>query len=135
MKVATEQVEFSFNKLLYRQIECIVMGSPLGPALANLLVGYLEYKIISEIQCKYYRYEDDHYIITNNIEDSVALFDKLNNIHNAITFTKVNELNNQLLFLDILITRKDGRFLTSVYRKSSFTGQYLNFLLAVKQEI
>ena len=27
----------------------------------------------------------------------------------------------------MLITRKDGIFLTSVYRKSSFTGQYLNF--------
>ena len=27
----------------------------------------------------------------------------------------------------MLITRKYGRCLTSVYRKSSFTGQYLNF--------
>ena len=44
-----------------------------------------------------------------------------------ITCTKKNELHNQLSFLDVLITRKDGRFLTSVYRKSNFTGQYLNF--------
>ena len=127
MKVAKEKVEFSFNKLLYRQIDSIAMGSPLGPTLANIFVGYLEYKIISEIQCKYYRYVDDCCIITNNIEDSFALFDKLINIHNEITFTKENELNNQLPFLDVLTTRKDGTCLTSVYRKSSLTGQYLNF--------
>ena len=112
MKVAKEKVEFSFNKLLYRQIDSIAMGSPLGPTLANIFVGYLEYKIIPEIQCKYYRYVDDCCIITNNIEDSFALFDKLNNIHNAITFTKENKLNNQLAFLDVLITRKNSNFLT-----------------------
>ena len=59
MKVATEQVKFSFNKLLYRQIDGIAMGSPLGPTLSNIYVGYLEYKIILEVQCKYYRYVDD----------------------------------------------------------------------------
>ena len=90
-------------------------------------MGYLEYKTLPEIKCKYYRYVHDCCIITNNIKDSFAFFDKLNNIHNATTFTKENELNNQLAFLDVLIIRKDGRFLTSVYRNSSFTGQYLNF--------
>ena len=85
-------------------------------------MGYLKYKIIPEIQSKYYRYVDDCCIITNSIEDSFALFDKFNFIHNAITFTKENELNNQVAFLDVFITRKYGRFLTPVYRKSSFTG-------------
>ena len=127
IKVATEQVEFSFNKLLYRQIDGIFLGLSLGPTLANIFVGYLEVKIIPEVQCRYYIYVDDCCIITVNIEDSVVLFDKLNNIHNAIAFTKENELHNQLSFLDVLITRKDVRLLTSVYRKSSFTGQYLNF--------
>ena len=67
MKVAKEKVEFSFNKLLYRQIDSIAMGSPLGPTLENIFVDYLKYKIIPEIQCKYYRYVDDYCIITNNI--------------------------------------------------------------------
>ena len=30
-------------------------------------------------------------------------------------------------FLDVLITRKNNSFLTSIYRKTSFTGQYLNY--------
>ena len=89
-------------------------------------MGYLEYNIILEIQCKYYRYVEDCCIISNNIEDSCALFYKLHKI-DRITFTKQNELNNKVAFLDVLITRNDGRFLTSVYKKSSFIVQNLNF--------
>ena len=44
MKQATEEVEFSFNKIMYRQVDGIAMGSLLGPTLANIFMGYLEYK-------------------------------------------------------------------------------------------
>ena len=42
MKTATTSVEFSFNKIMYRQINGVGMGSPLGPALKNIFVGYYE---------------------------------------------------------------------------------------------
>ena len=42
MKTATTSVEFSFNKIMYRQINGVAMGSPLGPALENIFVGYYE---------------------------------------------------------------------------------------------
>ena len=42
---ATTDVEFSFDNTLYKQIDRVAMGSPLGPALANIFVGYLESKI------------------------------------------------------------------------------------------
>ena len=37
------------------------MGSPLGPALANIFVGYYEEKLLSEISSPavYFRYVDD----------------------------------------------------------------------------
>ena len=41
MNIATTSVEFSFNKM-YKQIDGVAMGSPLGPALANIFVGYQE---------------------------------------------------------------------------------------------
>ena len=37
------------------------------------------------------------------------------------------EQDNKLSFLDVLITRTEHGFSTSVYRKPTFTRQYLNF--------
>ena len=51
----------------------------------------------------------------------------MNSLHNAVKLTKEIEVNNQLSFLDVLIKRKDDKFITSVFRKPTFTGQYLNF--------
>ena len=39
---ATSTVEFSFGNTIYRQIDWVAMGSPLGPAIANIFVGYYE---------------------------------------------------------------------------------------------
>ena len=40
MKRATSSVEFSFNNTMYKQTDGVAAGSSLGPALANLFVGY-----------------------------------------------------------------------------------------------
>ena len=47
MNLATSSVEFTFNNNMHRQIDGVAMGSPLGPALANIFVGYQEVKLFS----------------------------------------------------------------------------------------
>ena len=35
--------------------------------------------------------------------------------------------NNFLPFLDVLVTKSNNKFITSVYRKPTFTGQYIHW--------
>ena len=41
--IVAKSVSFSFTKIMYRQIEGVGMGSPLGPILANIFVGSKKY--------------------------------------------------------------------------------------------
>ena len=51
----------------------------------------------------------------------------MNSKHRNINFTVQREENNSISFLDIKIFRDGGKFYTSVYRKSIFTGALTNF--------
>ena len=51
----------------------------------------------------------------------------LNRQHPNIFFSSELEKDGRLSFLDIEITRSNGRFSTSVYRKPTFTGLFTNF--------
>ena len=37
------------------------------------------------------------------------------------------ENNNELAFLDVQVKQEENKFITSVFRKKTFTGCYLNF--------
>ena len=47
MLAATRRVEFSFNDIMYKQIYGVAIGSPLGPVLADIFVGYYECKVFA----------------------------------------------------------------------------------------
>ena len=106
------------------------MGSPLGPTLADIFMTKLEQLADTDIQLLplYKRYLDDILIISESksqIENFLSLF---NTLHPNIVFTCEYEHENKLPFLDVLIIRNaDGTMSRSVYRKPTWTGQYLNF--------
>ena len=129
MKSATSEVEFSFNNIMYKQTDGVAMGLPLGPALANIFVGFYEEKLFSQKSkpSTYFRYIDDTFAMFCNEEESENFFKQLNCLHPSLKFTFEKEKNNCLPFLDINVERTVTGFETSVYRKPTFTGQYLRW--------
>ena len=105
------------------------MGSPLGPALANILVGYYEEKLFSEISkpAVYFRYVDDTFVIYQNEKESKEFLIRLNSLHSSLQFTFEKEKNNSLPFLNVHVEYTKGTYETKVYRKPTFAGQYLRW--------
>ena len=130
MQLATSSTEFSMNNEMYRQKDGVAMGSPLGPTLANIFMGHLETEYFKRNgkPMMYYRYVDDCFILFKNVDECMQMFSDFNGLHPAISFTKEVEENNCLAFLDVLVSRKDDKLITSLYRKKTFSGQYVNYL-------
>ena len=129
MNMATSSVEFSFNNIMYKQIDGISMGSPLGPALANIFVGFYEQQLFRTTSkpTVYYRYVDDTFALFKLESDCDKFLSSLNSLHPALHFTFEKEVNQSLPFLDVFIEKSGNNFLTSIYRKPTFTGQYLRW--------
>ena len=130
MQLATSSTEFSIGNEMYRQVDGVAMGSPLGPTLANIFMDFLEDRYFqnNEKPLIYYRYVDDCFILINNKDACVNMFNDFNKLHPSISFTMESESDNCLPFLDVLVRRTPTEFVTSIYRKPTFSGQYINFL-------
>ena len=126
MNIATTSVEFSFNNKRYKQIDGVPMGSPLGPALANIFVEYQEEKLFIDNNQRliYFRYVNDTYTMFEDEFNCNRFLKQLNSLHQSFTFTHEEEVNGKLPFLDVLVEKCNVKFLTSVYRKPSFSCQY-----------
>lgn len=129
MQKATSSVEFSFNNIMHQQVDGVAMGSPLGPSLANIFVGYHEALLFKRVNkpLMYYRYVDDTFTVFSNEADCNDFLTHLNSLHPSLRFTFEKESNHSLPFLDVLVEKKDHQFITSVYRKPTFTGQYVRW--------
>ena len=75
----------------------------------------------------YVRYMDDIFAVFDNLADQNQFLNRLNDLHPSLQFTTEPEINNQLPFLDVLVERTSTTFVTSVYRKPTFTGHYIRW--------
>ena len=125
----TSGVEFSFNNTMYRQTDGIAMGRPLGPVLANIFVCYNKNKVFDfSVKPQFYkRYVDDSFANFKNEAECDGFFNFLNSLNPALKFTSSKDESESLAFLDVKIQKSDNKFITSVYRKPSFTGQYIRW--------
>ena len=111
---------------MYCQIAGVSMGCPLDPILANIFIGFQERHLFDGFLKPfiYLRYVDDTFASFRSRNDVLSFFDKRNKLHYSLRFTMEEENNGELPFLDVLVKRCDSSFLTSVYRKPTFTGLY-----------
>ena len=107
------------------------MGSPLCPALANLFMVYHENKWLnfeeSSTVLFYKRYVNDIFSLFKREADADRFLTFLNRQHPNIKLTIEKEKNNQLPFLDILNDSSSNKFVTSVYRKPTYTRLLTNY--------
>ena len=132
LSIATKESFILFNGSYYQQIDGVAMGSPLGPKFANIFLCYYEEQWLSkcpvDIRPTFYRrYVDDIFLLFNNQEQVERFKAYMNTRHPNMKFTSELESDNLLAFLDIKVIRSDTSFITSVYRKPTFSGEYANF--------
>ena len=129
LRVATTSVEFSFNDEMYKQTDGVAMGSPLGPILANIFVGFQESKLFSKVKppTMYCRYVDDCFAIFDNQTDCDSFYKSLNNSHPSLQYTCEKEQDGELPFLDVKVIRNNLTLETMVYRKPTFSGDYVKW--------
>ena len=129
LKYATSGM-FLYNDRLYRQIDGVAMGSPLGPSLANFFLGHLEKKLFCNIDINpklYVRYVDDVFAVFDKNVPFQSFLDHINNQHPNIKFTVEKSINNSLPFLNTKIQIIGDEFESCVYRKDTNTDVLLNF--------
>ena len=114
-----------FNNVYYKQIDGVAMGSPLGPTFyENMLLN----KCPLQFKPKYYRrYVDDILLMFKKQDHVMKFLTYMNSRHQNIKSIFEEEHNNKIAFLDISITRVGNELQTSLFRKKTFSGVYLNF--------
>ena len=132
LKLATAESSFNFDNKLYKQIDRVSMGSPLGYALANAFLCHYEKIWLNECPSQFkpvvYRHYVDNIFVLFKSKEHLKLFASyLNSKHKNIKFTFKTEDSNNFSFLDAKITGKNKRFLTSIFRKATFSGVFTIF--------
>ena len=101
--------------------------------MENTTHKYYEHKWLVHKKCplqfrpKYYRrYVDDIFLMFESRDHVKKFLKYINSRHPNIQFTCEEKCNNKFSFLDISVTRIN-QLTTSLHRKKTFSGVYLNF--------
>ena len=78
LNIATKEIFFTFNNKYYKQVDGAAMGSPLGPALANIFMGSFESKQLrdcpNDFKPVFYRcYIEDKLVLFSSPDHAINL--------------------------------------------------------------
>ena len=100
MPLATKESHFIFNEILYKQIDGVAMGSPLGPTIANAFLCFYEKKWLEQCPDKfkpvyYRRYVDDIFVLFKSRDHLIKFREYLNKCHPNMKFSFEEEKNGK----------------------------------------
>jgi hypothetical protein len=125
------RIPFPVQREVLRSDDGVAMGSPLGPLFANGFMSHFERKHMErmkELGLKtLMRSVDDIHATAGDKGQTIVNCMFLNEQHSNIKFRIEHEFKNRLPFLDKCLIRNINRYKTTVYRKKTFTGAYLNW--------
>ena len=127
--LCTKNVHFTFNNKIYQQCDGVAIGFPLGPVIAGIFMVELERTLLprlTEYMTPWKRYVDDT-IATVQLTSIDHVLMILNTFHKNIKFTYELEINKKISCLDISLIRKNDILETTIYRKSTNNGVYLQW--------
>ena len=129
LSLATQELYFTFNDILYKQKNGVALGSSLSHTMANVFLSFYEMKWLEKCPYKFKpvfcrRYVDDIFVLFESVEHLSKFLAHLNP---NMSFSSEQEINDKLSFLDVEVSRQQGKFVTSVYRKSTFRVVYTHF--------
>ena len=73
------------------------------------------------------RYVDDIFVLFRSQDHLIKFRDYFNKCHPNMNFLFGQQKNGKLSFLDVEVSRDGNTFVTSVYRKPTFSGVYKHF--------
>ena len=124
LELAVKDQLFTFNDVVYKQVDGVSMGSPLGPVLANFFLVYLENECIDWdshfAPLSYFRYVDDTFLIFSHEVDILPFWEHLSSL-SVLNFTiEVCSPPDGLPFIGALVSQNDeGHLITDVYRRQN----------------
>ena len=131
LSLTTKESILLFEMAYYTQVVRVAIRSPPGPALANAFLFQHDTKRLNDCPEKfkavfYKRYVDDTFVLFKGPEHVKSFVDYMNRKPKNI-FSFETEKDDQMPFLDVNVFRENGKFVTNVYRKETFSGVYTNF--------
>lgn len=122
---------FQFKENFYQQLDGCAMGSPISSTIAQLVMEYLEEKVLQHLNIPiifFKRYVDD--CLTAVPEGKINdVLKKFNSFHPKLQFTIETESNGKINFLDLTLIRNqsNNNIKTIWYTKPTCSGRYLNY--------
>ncbi|XP_044761573.1 uncharacterized protein LOC123318845 [Coccinella septempunctata] len=121
---------FSFNGVIYVQIDGAAMGNPASGTLAALVMDEVITiglrTLTFDVHFIKLYVDDTIFSVPKGKSDELLL--KFNNVHHKLQFTIERESEATIPFLDILLIRnEDGTISTNWYTKPTSSGRMLNY--------